>query len=877
MSELLGTACLRSAKKVPSRGAGTRMLPLLLALPSLCGADSLMPIGVCKQSNDLSHAFNQEFDSNAREWEQLASSLKSNHKIARDFCEVGNNDVLGAGSQAHASLAANTSHVPSLPSTKSLSFLSPDSTHTDVCDFVQPEWARCLTGWVPSWVDIVNNNRMGYHPPQRAVEAAHFFELDPDIHHAIHANAAYLISNVTPDPEEDPGHVILACDGSFPDLHVPAGKEPWQPAWAVVVGSQKPVGADPEFHVNGILSDRCSRAGVSTANDNVGAEAIAVFFALLYLASHREILTAELLVDCYPIIHLLNRSSGVVHLGDAGDLILHLFDFVSTRCYVKVTHIHGHCGQPWNELADSLAKAASRGLYSFPPDDLWLTVGHEQGGEWAWIYNQQSFPAYPTHDGSAFVFQGVVDKTAPDDIAPLTVVKAKPALFKNLRVISYKAGSLCDTVRVEKRPQYIDRAPLLAEQFKDFHLIGIQEARTDPGSKALGDFLRVSGGKSKNRKGSSILGIEVWVNTKLNLLESDTAEAFISPNDVTIVSTNHPRIMLISIRNRYLDIYVLAAIRKFWDELQAVIGNRTNVILLIDGNARLGSITSTAVGDFDPDDESLNGSLLHKFATDSCLCIPSTFFHDGPSTTWRAPNGSEHRGDYVAVPTAWFPCVQRSFPVFDFDNLAGVDDHVPIALQIAARFESKDTHKRDAWPRPSPAALRNRAHLDYFVLLLQQYNSPDFSVSVDDHYKFVVDYFHWAASLAFPDSRAKCRRQYFSDHTWNIVLARKHITKTFKKFIYQRSSAVTASLDTLKKIIHYGYTTVDLIVAHQLGPAAEELRHIANMLQIPLQDADAFVDFDPYAVNKSIRTVLLKTIATSARQDKKRISGHQGS
>ena len=161
MSELLGAARLRSSKKVPSRGAGTRMLPLLLALPSLCGADTLVPIGVCKQSNDLTHAFNQEFDSNTREWEQLASSFKNqNQNNARDHGLVENIDVLGAGSQAHASLAANTSRVPSLPSTKSLSFLSPDSTHTDVCDSVSPEWARCPTGGAPGWVDIVNNNRM---------------------------------------------------------------------------------------------------------------------------------------------------------------------------------------------------------------------------------------------------------------------------------------------------------------------------------------------------------------------------------------------------------------------------------------------------------------------------------------------------------------------------------------------------------------------------------------------------------------------------------------------------------------------------------------------------------------------------------------------
>ena len=68
---------------------------------------------------------------------------------------------------------------------------------------------------------------------------------------------------------------------------------------------------------------------------------------------------------------------------------------------------------------------------------------------------------------------------------------------------------------------------------------------------------------------------------------------FIRETDVTIIKANHPRLLLVGIRNKFIDIFVVVAHaphsgdtpearNNFFLELDACIGNRSNVILFID-------------------------------------------------------------------------------------------------------------------------------------------------------------------------------------------------------------------------------------------------------------------------------------------------------
>ena len=251
---------------------------------------------------------------------------------------------------------------------------------------------------------------------------------------------------------------------------------------------------------------------------------------------------------------------------------------------------------------------------------------------------------------------------------------------------------------------------------------------------------------------------------------------------------------------------------------------------------------------------------------DKGLCLPSNFSHEGFSFTWTAPNSSIHRGDFVAIPCAWFPSVVRSFKPQDFDNLLGADDHSPVALHLRDSFVGCRQEVRYAWPRPSPLSLADPDKVRYFSLLLQQFDTPSFCTPVDIHYKQIVEYYHWAASKAFPGKRSGCRTQCHSDVTWSTLMLRKKVMATYKTFYQQLLHADPESVKSLKSII--GLLMDAAHVVGDIGPHAPRIAHIASMLHMPLLDPDWAKGIDLRPLLKEARKLLLGTIAISARNDK---------
>ena len=109
----------------------------------------------------------------------------------------------------------------------------------------------------------------------------------------------------------------------------------------------------------GAISDICSSMDHGVPEDNVLAEAMAMLFALLIVASRPWVVSAEILLDCDPIKLMLQSSAMLYVLGPFGELVVGVYHFVSASKRITIRHTHAHKGQPWNELADSLAKSCS--------------------------------------------------------------------------------------------------------------------------------------------------------------------------------------------------------------------------------------------------------------------------------------------------------------------------------------------------------------------------------------------------------------------------------------------------------------------------------------------------------------------------------------
>ena len=161
---------------------------------------------------------------------------------------------------------------------------------------------------------------------------------------------------------------------------------------------------------------------------------------------------------------------------------------------------------------------------------------------------------------------------------------------------------------------------------------------------------------------------------------------------------SEPRMLLVAVRSPSLalDVMVLHAPIEsapaedrdaWWARARQAAARRPQqrvaLVVLVDGNARLGSVLSEAVGGYDADDENCNGAALHEFMGEQGLLATNTFF-ESRLGTWVATSGAERRGDYVLVPQVWRAQLEDAGVTDQVSlALAAKEDHRPVVARVA--------------------------------------------------------------------------------------------------------------------------------------------------------------------------------------------------
>ena len=191
---------------------------------------------------------------------------------------------------------------------------------------------------------------------------------------------------------------------------------------------------------------------------------------------------------------------------------------------VRIEHVKGHCGHPWNEAVDVLSKQfRSRKLEAFRPDHTWLVpegveaVSARRFSHLAW-HDAISAVQYPSLVGGNVVASAPWQSVMPSAIAARydrgevrkprvrrAGNKAATVVFVSVNVRTLSDGpvargsGLCT----------VGRSAWLMEQFAatGASLVGIQESQTSSGVRVSGKFVVISSG----RRSQSDRGCELWV------------------------------------------------------------------------------------------------------------------------------------------------------------------------------------------------------------------------------------------------------------------------------------------------------------------------------------------------------------------------------
>ena len=335
---------------------------------------------------------------------------------------------------------------------------------------------------------------------------------------------------------------------------------------------------------------------------------------------------------------------------------------------LQIEEIRGHSSDPWNDLADALAKYTVHS--SICTEGLDLQAVHALASskvdlDWLWIQDepllQRTLP--PLFDGQVIQVEPSLRKTSPRRAQP---PQPQPLRLQG-KVITANVLSL-ETARTQRTVGRLGghRTVRLASQWhKDkIHVIGVQEARTPAGKTITDHYLILSSGCDTSSTAQH--GCELWLHRSLPFFSAPGMDFCLAEGKLAIQHAD-PRRLCVRITTSAADVTFIVlhapclrhlnngvraidAVREWWEETTRLLRSfpaSDLLFVMADANAPLASRTSDYFSNHAAEPTNEVGAIFETFLEDMELTVPSTFdfWHTGSSTTWTHSSGQRMRRD----------------------------------------------------------------------------------------------------------------------------------------------------------------------------------------------------------------------------------------
>ena len=328
----------------------------------------------------------------------------------------------------------------------------------------------------------------------------------PEVHAATTEALAHIAAR---DPQRNVDQLHLYVDGSFfEDTH--------QGGWAVVALAQQGDAMSWVGYMSGRLypPEHLCYMGQTCISTHT-AELVALTYALAAAIQNPA-------VKC--VIHYDATSAALIADAQASSkeqsVLMHaLFTlrYIATSLCsgVTLTHVYAHKGDPWNEAADTAAKAAAKYHQGHCPGAPLLATAVREGTlNWVWwtVSDHVHAGTLPGLDEDGRSLPGNGINACRHCLAhipgiPQAVVAAQTPTCGHARWCINAVTYNCNTITKEHDRQ------CLAAGFhgSEIHLVGLQETRTDPGIKyRQGPYVCICAPAHKGN-----FGCQLWVHNAL--------------------------------------------------------------------------------------------------------------------------------------------------------------------------------------------------------------------------------------------------------------------------------------------------------------------------------------------------------------------------
>ena len=474
-------------------------------------------------------------------------------------------------------------------------------------------------------------------------------------------------------------------------------------------------------------------------------------------------------------------------------------------------YVQAHAGDPWNELADTVANACRGGFlppthtpafdfrpllmgsYVLPVEHLPLTLQVLNG-----------HTSLPSGTGHQLHFESSLGKPAtsaalwPLDIQDhCTSTTTTTTMTATLRCGTYNVR----TLREERTLPPTGAAEYLRTQLTllQYHVCALQETRAKESTMIeASDFIRLiaagEGGQG---------GCELWFSKQ----QSFGGHERCGVQHLTVL---HQEPSLLVVRQRISNDFVIyvnvhaphsghseETRNQWWAKLQGVLDHvrhRGRIILLGDFNAQLGESMPNVVGDLIDGKTTSNGHKLGELLMRHDLWMPSTYrhCHSGPIGTWIHPKAKTAiRIDYIALDSRLAAYNVISEVEHHLDSPGLGEDHYPVRLDFS--FVVRHTTGKRKRALIDEVALGDPQHRARVTQILQQLPTIPWNENVHDHYASIASVLHQQLSDAFPQQRKQPRKHYISQATW-LCRSSKLALKKALSAARKRKDEVTEAL-----------------------------------------------------------------------------------
>ena len=414
---------------------------------------------------------------------------------------------------------------------------------------------------------------------------------------------------------------------------------------------------------------------------------------------------------------------------------------------IQVHEVRGHEGDPWNELADQLAKHFARNPASWG-NVCWTSLHSLAGADfdrrWAWL--QSASPSLRAAFPPLFeeqVIQTSRPRTSalpPSELSEIT----KTEVHLLLEAMSFNVLALGNEDVAEGRSS---RALRLDAQLhaRRTAIVGLQEARTAQGADVTDNYKIFSSGFEVTGRAHHY-GCELWLSKHAIIATSSDGTTFTANAFRPLVLLAEPRRLLVQLDGplrllRFVGhapcvstVHSIDNVQAWWDDTARVLRKHAHsgyFLAFLDSNAPLATIDTGNIGMYGAETMNPQGSIFENFIHHLDLYVPSTLgYHRGIHTTWTHPRGGRLRRDYCAVNESLLPAVQSTSVCSSLDLGFTHEDHSPVCIALDA-WVSVATH--DPKPKWCPRKLRDSDTIAAFQAALASLPMPTWNTDVDTH------------------------------------------------------------------------------------------------------------------------------------------------